>query len=148
MTISEIDPRATAAALDKPLGRVLAGFRERWDRRYGAMWRPTSANLAPDRASAAEYADRPERLAETLDGFFATADAFVVQNRHPFKLWANDPERWVSKPANAITAEAYDPRKDGDLGHLGGLYRAKHNLLIDVGERGYDAAVAKLRRVS
>lgn len=93
-TISEIDPAPTDPD-PPPLGRVLSGFRERWDRRYAAQWRPTDANLKAARQRADEYAERPEKLAETLDGFFATDDAFVLGKRHPFALWSNDPERWI-----------------------------------------------------
>ena len=54
----------------------------------------------------------------------------------------------VAKPNKrdpGVTPEAYDPRKHGDLGHLGGLYEMKHNLLLDVGPKGYDAALAQRR---
>lgn len=51
------------------------------------------------------------------------------------------------KPS-APSPDAYDPRRDGDLGHLGGLYLTKHNLLLDVGPKAYDAAASKIRRAS
>lgn len=40
----------------------------------------------------------------------------------------------------------YDPRRHGDLGHLGGVYRRKHDLLVELGARGerdYEAELAK-----
>lgn len=112
-TISEIDP-----ADSPPLGRVIAGFRTRWDRRYAAQWRPTEAHLKAARQRADEYAERPEKLAETLDGYFATEDRFVLEKRHPFTLWSNDPERWIpaEKPAEEpISLEEHTARRKAEI---------------------------------
>jgi DNA-binding Lrp family transcriptional regulator len=109
------DETSDLVSNDPPLGRVLRGFGDRWNRRYASLWRPTSTQLDDARARADEFADRPDALAASLDGFFATDDAFVLSKRHTFKLWSNDPMRWVSAAPKIETQEEYMARRKAEI---------------------------------
>jgi len=88
-------PELTPSEAEKPLGRVLGGFRERWSRKTGSTWRAQSKHIDRAVEVAADFADKPEQLVAALDAFFATDDAFVLKSRWAFGTWLNDPRRWL-----------------------------------------------------
>lgn len=63
---------------------------------------------------AEEFANDEYGLTRSLDGFFATAEKFLVDARYPFKSWADNPARYAStrvEPSvNAIETMGRVPR--------------------------------------
>lgn len=87
------------------LGRVLDGFKRRWQAkldasgsRLGDMWPGALEHRGRADAIAIEFASDPAALEASLDGYFASDDPFVSKPsvRWNFKTWANDPRRWIS----------------------------------------------------
>lgn len=97
------------------LGRILGGFRKRHNAKTAQTGNPIPSNLL-DRARevAADFADRPGDIDASLDAYFASDDPFVRKTRWSFKLWSNDPGRWLPEPQTAApqTRRYFDPRRD------------------------------------
>ena len=105
-------PGLTPAEADLPLGRLLGGFGNRWSKKTAVTWRAPSQHMERAREGAADFADRPAELAACIEGFFATQDRFAIDKRWPFKLFLNDPARWLDEPAT--TGRMRPARHDAD----------------------------------
>jgi hypothetical protein len=114
--ISEKDHRSPITkGGDSPLGRLLDGFRKRWEAhrlpsgaKLGAGWMGPRQHASSAERVAELYASDPDSLDASLDGYFASSDPFVVnQAKWNFGLWVNDPGKWISarvEPAVDIDA--------------------------------------------
>lgn len=85
------------------LGRLLQGFQRRWEAKrlpggmaLGPGWPGPGKHIAAAEKVAELYADKPDELAASLDGFFASVDPFVVERRWIFGLWIGNPGKYAS----------------------------------------------------
>lgn len=84
---------------DSPAERVQAAYRASWQRAYGV---PCSLLLKPlefsDLLRQIEVLGEPAIL-RALEGYFATDDAFVRRNKHPFGVFLREPMKFVAGDA-------------------------------------------------
>lgn len=157
----QIEGGSTTKTKAAPAPEVMEVFLH-WARATGRV----DAKLTSDRRTKIEARLREydvERLKRAIDGIAAspfhngTDPKNTTGERHDrievvFRNGANV-ERFSDMPITttggrgaprAVPSPAeYDPREHGDLGHMGGQYRMKHNLLLDVGATRYEAELAR-----
>lgn len=110
-------------APDPEVAHLRRAFESRWLAKrtsngmaLGTTWAGFGKHYALAAEIAHRYAGRHDELARSLDGFFASAEPFVVNTRWAFKTWANNPDRFVGTrvepSANAIARMADVPRME------------------------------------
>lgn len=107
--ISEKDHRSPTAiaraTFDElpPYGRLINAFQSRWEAKrlsngqaLGPGWPGVLKHEAAAAKLAALYADKPDEMRASLDGFFASEDPYVIEARWAFALWVGNPGKWIS----------------------------------------------------
>jgi hypothetical protein len=86
-----------------PYGRLINAFQSRWEAKrlsnglaLGPGWPGVLKHEHAAQKFATLYADKPDELAASLDGFFASEDPYVIEARWAFALWVGNPGKWVS----------------------------------------------------